>query len=293
MNIDALKVFIAVAELKNFSRAAEQLNFSQPSISLQIRNLEKEFQEQLVYRSPKHVELTKAGKILYRNARDIISLYNDTITSIDQLKNIVSGSLKIGASYTIGEYVLPKVLAQFAADYPEIDIEVKIENTDDVTEEVRHTQLDMGLIEGSISYDDIVVQPFMEDEMVLITAPSHPLAKKQIIDPKELHNQVWIMRETGSGTRAYSDLLIKEWNLPVSRSFIFSSSQGIKEAVINGLGIAILSHLIVAKELERGELVAVTIKKNRFVRQLSIIHPPKRSFSKAEEVFLEKLLKER
>jgi LysR family transcriptional regulator, transcriptional activator of the cysJI operon len=293
MNIDALKVFIAVAELKNFSRAAEQLNFSQPSISLQIRNLEKEFQEQLVYRSPKHVELTKSGKILYRNAKKMLSLYNDTIASIDQLKNIVSGTLKIGASYTIGEYVLPKLLAEFAVDYPEVDIEVKIENTDDVTEAVRHAQLDIGLIEGSIPYEDVAIQPFMEDELVLITDPSHPFAKKQIIDRKDLHDQVWIIREAGSGTRAYSDQLIKDWNLAVNRSFIFSSSQGIKEAVINGLGIALLSHLIVAKELERGELVAVTIKKNRFARQFSIIHSPKRSFSKVEEVFLEKLLKEK
>ncbi|MDX8364547.1 LysR family transcriptional regulator [Cytobacillus sp. IB215665] len=290
MNIDALKIFVTVAKYKNFSRAAEHLNFSQPTISLHIRNLEEEFNEQLLYRSPKYVELTKAGKVLYRNANKILTLYSNTKDEINHLSNIVSGSIKIGASYTIGEYLLPKYLAQFTSAHPDVDIEVMIKNTEEITELIRQARLDIGLIEGKIVNNDLVVKPFLEDEMVLVTSPSSPIASKDDILPTQLNNQTWIFREIGSGTRAYSDYLIKEWNLSIMRSYIFNSSQGIKEAVLNNLGIAVLSHIIVEKELERGELVAISINKAHFTRTLSFIHQTSHSFSMAERVFVNEIL---
>lgn len=289
MNIEALRVFITVADLKNFSRAAEQLNFSQPNVSLQIRNLEDTFNEKLINRTPKHVELTKAGQIVYEQARKIISIYDETSDAINELKNVVSGTLKIGASFTIGEYVMPKILAEFASIYPQIEIELNISNTDTINDGVKANKFDIGLIEGSVQYDDLESEPFLDDEMVLIVSPDNPLAKKQIIDPSELNNQTWILRESGSGTRAYSDELINRWELTSKRNYVFSSSQAVKEAVSAGLGIAVLSHLIVAKEIKNGELKVVTIKKNRFERQFSIIYNKGRSFSKAENVFLQKL----
>lgn len=291
MIVDTLKVFVAVVEQSNFSRAAELLNLSQPGVSLHIRNLENEFGVKLVHRSSKHVKMTEAGDILYKKAKQMLTLYESAKEEIYLLRDEVTGTLKVGASFTIGEYILPYVLAEFANQYPQIDLNVTIANTEEIARSVHLNELDIGLVEGKVDYPELVVSPpFMEDQMVLVAPAHHPLCSRKSVELSMLHDQVWVLRESGSGTRAFSDQFIAEADIRVKRSYVFNSSQGVKEAAVAGLGIAMLSRLVIRKELESGELCAIPVKDKRFTRDFLILQDKTpASETMAVKMFIQKL----
>ncbi len=287
--MDPLKVFVTVIEQKNFSRAGDILNLSQPGVSLHIRNLENELGTKLIYRSPKQVQITEPGKILYRHAKQMLNHYETAKREINEFNNVVSGTMKIGASFTIGEYYLPKVLAEFAAQYPMVDIQIIISNSNDVIQGIRSNKLDIGLIEGETDYKDIDVRPFMNDEMIVVVPPVHPLSQMDLIEGNMLQNQTWVLREQGSGTRTYSDKLLSSLELNIKKTFIFTSIQGVKEAVMAGLGIALLSRLTVRKELKSNELKTFHLKNEPLIRPFSIVKKLDFEASKAMELFLRKV----
>ncbi|MFK4390591.1 LysR family transcriptional regulator [Bacillus sp. AFS094228] len=287
--MDPLKVFVTVIEQKNFSRAGDILNLSQPGVSLHIRNLENELGAKLIYRSPKQVQITEPGKILYRHAKQMLNHYETAKREINEFNNVVSGTMKIGASFTIGEYYLPKVLAEFAAQYPMVDIQIIISNSNDVIQGIRSNKLDIGLIEGETDYKDIDVMPFMNDEMIVVVPPDHPLSQMDLIEGNMLQNQTWVLREQGSGTRTYSDKLLSSLELNIKKTFIFTSIQGVKEAVMAGLGIALLSRLTVQKELKSNELKTFHLKNEPLIRPFSIVKKLDFEASKAMELFLRKV----
>ncbi|CAH0318820.1 HTH-type transcriptional regulator CysL [Peribacillus simplex] len=287
--MDPLKVFVTVIEQKNFSRAGDILNLSQPGVSLHIRNLENELGTKLIYRSPKQVQITEPGKILYRHAKQMLNHYETAIREINEFNNVVSGTMKIGASFTIGEYYLPKVLAEFAAQYPMVDVQIIISNSNEVIQGIRSNKLDIGLIEGETDYKDIDVRPFMNDEMIVVVPPVHPLSQMDLIEGTLLQNQTWVLREEGSGTRTYSDKLLSSLELNIKKTFIFTSIQGVKEAVMAGLGIALLSRLTVQKELKSNELKTFHLKNEPIIRPFSIVKKLDFEASKAMELFLRKV----
>ncbi|MED4696340.1 selenium metabolism-associated LysR family transcriptional regulator [Peribacillus frigoritolerans] len=287
--MDPLKVFVTVIEQKNFSRAGDILNLSQPGVSLHIRNLENELGTKLIYRSPKQVQITEPGKILYRHAKQMLNHYETAKREINEFNNVVSGTMKIGASFTIGEYYLPKVLAEFATQYPMVDIQIIISNSNDVIQGIRSNMLDIGLIEGETDYKDIDVMPFMNDEMIVVVPPDHPLSQMDLIEGNMLQNQTWVLREQGSGTRTYSDKLLSSLELNIKKTFIFTSIQGVKEAVMAGLGIALLSRLTVQKELKSNELKTFHLKNEPLIRPFSIVKKLDFEASKAMELFLRKV----
>jgi DNA-binding transcriptional LysR family regulator len=286
---DPLKTFVTVVEHKNFSRAAEELYLSHPNVSLQIQSLEEELGTKLVNSSSKHLELTQAGEIYYGYAKQILLLQDKAKQEIKQLSNVVTGALKVGASYTIGEYILPFVVAEFAAQYPKVEIEASIANTEEIIQAVRANHLDIALVEGEVHYSDIVIRPIMEDEIILVVPNQHPLARLPIVTSEHLQDQVWILRESGSGTRAFSDKLIKEWGINVRKTYIFGSGQAVKQAVTAGLGIALVSRWIVRKELNAKELKSIRIKGKRLTRSFYLIGPKNHETSEAMEVFTEQL----
>ncbi|MDF9761449.1 MULTISPECIES: selenium metabolism-associated LysR family transcriptional regulator [Peribacillus] len=287
--MDPLKVFVTVIEQKNFSKAGDILNLSQPGVSLHIKNLENELGTKLIYRSPKQVQITEPGKILYRHAKQMLDHYETAIREINEFNNVVSGTMKIGASFTIGEYYLPKVLAEFAAQYPMVDIQIIISNSNEVIQGIRSNKLDIGLIEGETDYKDIDVRPFMNDEMIVVVPPVHPLSQTDIIEGTLLQNQTWVLREQGSGTRTYSDKLLSSLELNIKKTFIFTSIQGVKEAVMAGLGIALLSRLTVQKELKSNELKTFHLKNEPIIRPFSIVKKLDFEASKAMDLFLRKV----
>ncbi len=289
MLADPLKIFITVVEHKNFSRAAEELYISQSSVSMQVRNLENELGTKLINRSPKYLELTQSGEIFYGFAKKILLLYDKAKEEIDLLSNVVTGGLKVGASNTIGEYILPIILTEFAAQFPNVGIETSISNTEEISQAVRANHLDLALVEGEVNRSDFVIHPLMEDEIILVVPNQHSLARLPIVTADDLQDQVWIFRENGSGTRAFSDKLIKDRGIHVKKSYILGSGQAVKQAVIAGLGIALVSSWIVRKELTTRELTAIRIKGKRLTRSFLLIKTKNHEQSKAMEVFTEQL----
>jgi LysR family transcriptional regulator, transcriptional activator of the cysJI operon len=286
MNEDALRTFITIAEVKNFTKASEILHISQPSVSLQVKNLEKEFGTELFIRSPKHVQITPTGEILYKRAKQLRSLYEQTKEEIVAYHHKIQGVLVIGASFTIGEFILPSLLKKVQDFYPELELQIIIGNTEEIIEKVRMFQVDIGLIEGQTNDTELQIQPFMEDELVLISSPTH-MCLEECVDIHELHDQQWIIREDGSGTNEYVKHFIRTNGLKVKRLMTISSNQGIKESVINGMGISLLSSYVVERERKHGELAVTRVKNKPFTRTLSYIYTPIGKTKKSVTAFME------
>ncbi|MEL1135669.1 LysR family transcriptional regulator [Desulfitobacterium sp. THU1] len=291
MIIEPLEIFKKVAEEKNFSKAAEDLFISQPAVSSHVRNLESEFGTKLINRSSKHVELTPAGEIFYEEATKIINQYKETKEKINQIQSVVTGTLRIGASFTIGEYILPELVSQMATRYPQLNISVTIANTEEIAQGLRQKRLDIALAEGEMNDREFMVEPFMEDEMVLIAPPVHPLTKSKSVSAKDLQDFVWILREAGSGTREFSDHFMQALKIKMRHSYVFSSNTGVKAAVISGLGIAMVSKLIIQKELKAKELMIITLDKSTpyLARDFVIARGYDTYFTKAAEAFIAEL----
>ncbi|WP_217587107.1 LysR family transcriptional regulator [Lentibacillus saliphilus] len=268
-----LNVFITVAEKQNFSRAAEELHMTQPAVSQYIRVLEENMGTRLLERTNKYVRLNKAGEIVYHHGKEIIGLYEKMQNLVDDLANKATGSLSIGASYTFGEYVLPKIIAEMQEVYPGIKPEITIGNTADISEQVMTRRLDVGIVEGHFKKEQhMEVEAFANDDMVIIASPRHPLAHHGgNITGAVLEHETWILRELGSGTRSSAEAVFERLNITPSNTIHFSSTQSIKEAVEAGLGISLLSQWAIQKDIRNGDLVCLDVAELPFTRQFSIV----------------------
>lgn len=286
-----LQVFVTVAEMGNFTRAAEKLHMTQPAVSQYIQSLERTMGIKLLERNNKFVRLNQAGEIVYHHAKEIIGLYTKMHYLIDDLTNKTSGPLSIGASYTFGEYVLPQVIAKMQEKYPLITPSITIGNTKEIAKLVLEHQLDVGIIEGDFKDENLTIEPFAEDCMYLIASPKHRLNQKNgEINLSELEGEMWIVRENGSGTREVTEKMFRMGEINPKKKFEFGSTQLIKESVEAGLGISLLSYWAVRKECSIGSLAVIKVKQLPIRRKFSIVlRSPFQT--KALSVFLE-LLKE-
>ncbi|MDF2036065.1 LysR family transcriptional regulator [Cytobacillus oceanisediminis] len=289
MYYDALKTFVTLAEVKNFTKTAELLLMSQPSVSLHIKNLEKEFQTKLFQRSPKYLKITPSGEILYDRAKQMITIYEQTRQEILEQQNTIKGDLKIAASFTIGEYILPPLLLDLQNQYPELNLQVTIANTEEVVQSTRSHHVDIGLIEGQTNERELIVTPFLEDELFIVTSNQHPLVQKEEVTIADLQDQAWIMRENGSGTREYFNHVVRSNGLKVKSLLTISSNQGIKETLINGLGISILSGSVVERDVKQNNLSIIKVKNQEFKRTLSYVLSPIMQEKKNVSIFIEAL----
>ena len=206
---------------------------------------------------------------------------------VKTLSTSIKGTIKIGASLTIGEYILPKFLAHFSNKYPDVDIEVKIENTSFIASELKKMKLDIGLIEGSVSSALFKQEYFLEDEMVLV-APFDSDLKDKEIKLDNIQNRRWIAREEGSGTREYLDLFFAQNKIIPKSIMVLGSNLAVKEAVRNNLGLTITSKHIILEAESRNELTSLKLN-NDFRRSFSYIYPKELTLSKADHIFLEEL----
>jgi len=235
----------------------------------------------LFERSSKRVELTQAGTALYSCAIEILKLHELAKRSVADLVELVTGELTIGASFTIGEYILPRVLAAFSKKFPEVKYSVTIGNTELIHERALEGSIDVGLVEGNIEDKQLAIQEFLGDEMVLIVSKQHPLAKNKYVTRDDLINETFIMREEGSGTRIASEEVLKEISLKPASVITLGSTQAIKEAVEAGLGMAQLSKWTLRKELKLGTLKVIRIKGLNKTRCFHLIRRQDRFESKA------------
>jgi DNA-binding transcriptional LysR family regulator len=281
-----LAAFVAVVEQEGFSRAGATLHMTQPAVSQQVQSLERELGAQLLERSNRFLHLTPAGEIVYEHARQIIALEERMRRYVSDLTQVASGSLTIGASYTTGEYLLPRVLAAFRARYPQVTPAVTIANTQRVAELVAARRLDVGLVEGDVALPQAQARPLLEDNLIIVAAPRHPLADQSEVQPGALAGDTWIVRESGSGTRAVTDAFLARHALDSVARLEFGSAQMIKEAVEAGMGISLLSRWAIRKEVARGDLIELRIAGTPCVRQFSTLTLRSRFQTKALDVFL-------
>ena len=267
-----LEVFVKVVEKENFSKAAEELHMTQPAVSQYIRTLEESIGTRLLERSNKYVRLNKAGEIVYHHAKEILALYTKMQSLVDDLSNKASGPIAIGASYTFGEYILPHIIARMQVQYPLISPSIKIQNTKEIIELVKMHQLDIGIIEGFVKEDTLNSEVVSEDKMVIVGPPGHHLlTEKREKGISELAEEIWILREEGSGTREAAENLFRIYDFTPKKIMEFGSTQLIKESVEAGLGISLLSHWAIEKELVNGYIKMIDVKGLPFKRNFSIL----------------------
>ncbi|AIF42245.1 LysR family transcriptional regulator [Virgibacillus sp. SK37] len=286
-----LKIFLTVAEMQNFSRAAEEHHMTQPAVSQYIRTFEEMIGTRLLERNNKYVRLNKAGEIVYHHGKEILGLYTKMQNLVDDLTNKASGRLFIGASYTFGEYVLPRIISSLQDIYPDIHPEVTIGNTTKISDLVATNQLDVGIIEGQFIDEKLIAEELAEDAMVVVASVNHPLTEKKGKIPREaLQKETWVVREEGSGTREATEKVFRQFNLSPEKLMNFSSTQLIKESVEVGLGISLLSQWTIQKELKNNDLKILEVAGLPLQRKFSIV-TNSRFQTKALEVFLSILRK--
>ena len=288
--IDELKTFIAVVDFKNFTRAGESINLSQPSVSTHIKNLESYFNTQLINRSikQKNIVITESGYLLYKKAKEILHMIDSTKTELRSLDGHVKGHLRIGASLTIGEYLLPKFLSKFSTKYPGIEFELIIENTHHICSKIKNFTLDIGLIEGTTPSSDFNQNYFLEDKMVIACSKNSDILNGTFSIDK-LQNKNWIVREEGSGTRDYINMFLTTNKIVPNNLMVLGSNYAIKEAVKNNLGITIISSYVTAPAVENNELETIELEKS-YTRPFSYILPKNINTSHLTNLFIKELI---
>ena len=276
-----LRVFCAVAETKSFSKASERIHLTQPAVSLQIQAMEELYETRLFDRSGNTINLTPAGEILYKRAKEILALYAEAERNISEITGAIKGALNIGASSTLGNYLLPSIISAFKKKVPQVNISLVVSNTKTITEKLNAGEIDIALVEGDVSKQRFAVETLISDELVVIMSPAPPWAERRNIPAIELTKEPFILREEGSGTRQIILKHLEEHGIKQDQlkiSLVMGSTEAIKGAVEEGIGVSIVSGWAARKSLKQGSLKAATFKDIKFHRNFTIISP-KRNFS--------------
>ena len=284
-----LRVFCMVAETKSFSKASEIIHLTQPAVSLQIQALEEAFETKLFDRSSSTVTLTRAGEILYNYAKEILGLYSSIEKDIGAVTGLVKGSISIGASTTIGNYLLPAVISEFKRAFPKIKIHLLVGNTRRIVEYLKAGNLNLGLVEGEVTKYKVMTEKLIADELSVIVAPFHPWAKRKDVTIQEVSKEPFIFREEGSGTRQIIEKYLGKKGITVQDmkiSAVIGSTEAIKEAVENGIGVSIVSKWAVRKESRYGTVNTLGIKDVKMLRDFSLIFNKNSITSYASDEFL-------
>jgi DNA-binding transcriptional LysR family regulator len=288
MAVRRLQVFHAVAKHLSFTKAAEALFMTQPAVTFQIKQLEEQFNARLFDRSQGRITLTPAGVLALEYAERILALSAELDTRMKETSGQAAGPLLIGASMTIGEYVLPQLIGKFKARFPAVVPTLFVGNSEAVQDRVAERSLDLGFIEGDSHLSSLLSEVCCEDELQLVCAPSHPLAQQPFALPAMLTQHPYVGREAGSGTRAVIDHYLEKAGVaPESMNAVveLGSPEALKGLVATGLGFAIMSRVIVAKELQLGQLVQVPLRP-ALIRNFSVVYPKERFHSKLVASFL-------
>ncbi|MDC3414060.1 selenium metabolism-associated LysR family transcriptional regulator [Aquibacillus sp. 3ASR75-11] len=289
MNYEKLKTFITVADKKSFSEAAKLLYLSQPTITSQVKALEEHLNTTLFERTTKQVQLTQAAQVLYRYAKEIIRLSEMAEKEIISMSDHVYGDLEIACSLTIGENVLPQILGAFREAYPLIKMSVDITNTTQILQKVKDHVLDLGLIEAPIEDPELYLEPFLEDELVLVATPHYFEKEKTMVTLEELKVLPLVLREKGSGTRTVMNQhLINSGLNPSNLNVVLElgSTEAVKSAVESELGLSIISKSAIKKELQLGLIKTYQIQDIFFTRNFYIVYHREAVLKSTVDVFL-------
>jgi DNA-binding transcriptional LysR family regulator len=284
-----LQVFYTVAKQLSFTKAAEQLFMTQPAVTFQVKQLEEHFNTRLFERNHGRIALTPAGRLVLDYAERVLSLTEEMDTRVADLTGSVAGPLMLGASTTIAEYMLPKILGEFKAAHPEVRAHMTVANSETIVNRVADHTLDVGLIESPSYLESLQNEVCCDDELVVICAPEHALARGSTLRAQDLADAHWVRREPGSGTREFTDNYLRECGVPPDDLNVImelGSPEAMKGVVETGIAIAVVSRATIAKELALKSLVAVPLAP-RLIRTLSLVHPKERFRSLLLTTFFE------
>ena len=288
---DSMRVFITVADKKNFSKAAKALSLTQPAVSFQIQTLEQYYQTMLFDRVNRHVKLTAAGELLLDYAVHMNNLQAELERNMQQLTGHVKGELLVGASTTIGEYILPYVVGAFKQEYPDVNATIQIMNTNDIAENVNNKSFDLGIIEGPVELTENMESiAFLEDELVLAIPSNHPFATKESITLEELKTLPYITREPGSGSRLIFEQALIDADFDIEELHMvmeLGSTTSIKSAIMGGLGISTISKWAIQDLVKTGKVATLTIEGLTLKRTFNIILNNDKFHSEATGKFLD------
>ncbi|ABY36398.1 MAG TPA: LysR family transcriptional regulator [Chloroflexus aurantiacus] len=286
LNLHLLRIYVAVLEQGSFTKAAEVLTMSQSAVSRAVQELERQLGTTLLERRARGVAPTMAGTILGEHARRIFTHERLAIEALNELRGLQRGRLAIGASSTIGIYLLPPLLGNYHRRYPGIELFLDIGNTQQIIERLLSYQIDVAYVEGPVAAnEDLQVVPWRSDEMVVIASPDHPLTRRVTLDCSDLQDAPFIMREPGSGTRKVMEQALAAHNVTVRPVMELGSTEAVKQAVSAGLGLSMVSRFTIQSELIAGKLRVLNIPGLNIQRQLSRVRLHDRPQSLALEAW--------
>lgn len=287
MNVMQLRAFVTVVENGSFSAAAKELHISQPAVTMQIQALESDIGATLLDRRYRRVDLTEAGRTLLPHARRVLEQIRSAREEIESLSGTVTGRLSIAASTTPGVYIIPRVLGRFISGYPEVGVNVSVHDTTDVIDAVQGGIAHIGLAGSMVPGARVRFERMGTDELVMVARPDHPLTGASQIHIQTLCDEVWVFRETGSGTRREAEKVLVEHGLDPSELRVaveLGSGEAILAAVEGGLGIAIVSRFVAEKSIRLGSVTELDVVGLPHIRPLYAVLP-RGTASRAAEAF--------
>ena len=284
-----LQVFHAVARQLSFTKAAEVLFMTQPAVTFQIKQLEEHFNTRLFDRGHGKISLTPAGEVVLEYAERILGLSSEMDVRLTEMTGEIGGSLLVGASTTIAEYMLPRILGEFKGAYPNVRARLIVANSETIENRVNEHTIDIGFIESLSHQPNLQCETCCDDELVVVCSPKFPLAKLKEVTPAQLANHPFVSREPGSGTREVVDAYLRKAGVAsdqINLVMEMGSPIALNGVVETGLGFAIASRASVAKAQRLGDLVTIPLKP-RLTRPLSMVYPKEKFRSRLVTTFVE------
>jgi DNA-binding transcriptional LysR family regulator len=281
-----LRTFEAVARLKSYSGAANEMHVSQPTVSKQIKVLHEEIGLPLLEQIGKKVFLTEAGRELYATCAEWLNTWGRFEQTIANLKGMKQGCLRI-STVTTGKYFMPRILGPFCKQYPGIDVSLEVLNRDRLLERLSDNVDDLYIMGVPPEEMDVIAEPFLDNTLIVLAPASHPLARRKRIPFSSLANEPFVMRERGSGTRLSIERLFKEHDVPLKIRMELGSNEAIKQAVIGGLGLALLSQNTLNLEPSQKEVVMLNVQGFPLKKYWHVVRPVDKQLSVVAEAFLE------
>jgi DNA-binding transcriptional LysR family regulator len=285
MNLSNLRTFLTVAKFRGISRALGELHLTQPAVSRQIHGLEEALGTPLFLRKGRFLALTEAGEILQQYSIRMFQLLTEAQEAIDGLKGLIRGHLRISAATTIGIYMIPDVLGEFKTQYPGIEINLNISNKEEVLRQVQAGMVDLGFVGPPVPFPELAMDTYLEDDLVLIVSPQHRLAARDTVSTRMLPEDVFILREGGSGTREIMEEELRRAGASLRHTMELGSTEAIKKAVAANLGVSIVSSRAVTLEVMVGHLCAVRVSDLNLRRRIYMVHLRNSPLSSAAEGF--------
>jgi DNA-binding transcriptional LysR family regulator len=283
-----IEVFCQVAEQRSFSKAANAVFLSQPTVSEHMAALERTVGNRLFDRVRGAVSLTRAGQVFYEHAKKMLAMQRDAVRALDDLKGAVRGQLDLGGSTIPGTYLLPGLIRSFREAHPDVKVTIRCGDSSEIVEMVAAGRIELGIVGSRVKRRGIKSEEIAKDELVVICPPGHAWAKKRQIEPAELAREQFVMREHGSGTRETMDRQLAEAGVgPLQVSVEVGSTEEVKESVKAGLGVSIVSRRAIGTELGAGALAAARVKGLDLSRALNLVVSDERTLSGICRAFLE------